>query len=384
MTEWIDRQAVLEWLGIKPQTLYAYVSRGQIGMQPDPADPRRSLYRAADVQALKTRRSRGRRATSIAASALRWGEPALQTAISTVHHGRLLYRGQDAVALSEHGTCEEIAAVLWERSNPIAFPDSGPMDEHPFAALATLALHAHPALGRSVAALHTDAALAIGRLATSLGAAPGEAPLHDRLAQGWALGQHQDIIRMALILIADHELNASSFATRVAASTGASIPACLLAGLATLSGPRHGGAANAAMALLAEARRTSAGKALTRQLGTGQPLPGFGHPLYPMGDPRAVALCAVLPPDAVISQVWRDGEALTGTQPNIDFALAALALSGQFPPDAPFRLFTLGRSLGWVAHAVEQVTTGSLIRPRGIYTGRLPADEPVSGRSRDH
>src|SRR5258708_6051556 len=104
MNGWIDRAAALETLGVKPQTLYAYVSRGRIGMRPDPADPRRSLYRADDIAALTSRRARSRRPAAIAASAISWGEPMIETAISTVHHGRLIYRGQDAVTLAEHAT----------------------------------------------------------------------------------------------------------------------------------------------------------------------------------------------------------------------------------------------------------------------------------------
>src|SRR6185436_207723 len=100
MSEWIDRTQALAALGIRAQTLYAYVSRGRIGMRPDPADPRRSLYRADDIAALTSRRARGRRPAAIAASAIAWGEPAIATGIATVHHGQLVYRGHDAVVLA--------------------------------------------------------------------------------------------------------------------------------------------------------------------------------------------------------------------------------------------------------------------------------------------
>ncbi|MCB8878701.1 excisionase [Acidisoma cellulosilytica] len=360
-------------LGIRAQTLYAYVSRGQIGMQPDPADPRRSLYRAEDIEGLKTRRSRGRRVSIVAASTMQWGEPSIETAISTVRHARLLYRGQDAVTLAQTATCEDAARLLWDSARPISFAGMTPRACDPFSALAALIPVSYPALGRGVEKLHEDAEQAIACLATALGAATSQAPLHERLAKGWGLDEpHSAPIRMALVLIADHELNASTFGVRVAASTGASMAACLLAGLSTLSGPRHGGAANAAMALLHEAHAMGARATLTRHLATGQALPGFGHPLYPMGDPRAAALLKALPPNMLTDRLSQDATDLTGTPPNIDFALAALAASGNFPQDAPFRLFALGRSLGWVAHAVEQLATGSLIRPRGIYTGKLP------------
>ena len=373
MSAWIDRAAALDQLGIKAQTLYAYVSRGQVGMQPDPADPRRSLYRAEDIDALKMRRRRGRRISAIATSTMAWGEPSIETAISTVRHAQLLYRGQDAVALASSATCEAVAALLWHSGRAIAFPASPAERRDPFSALAALIPDSPPALGRHPATLHADAEQAIACLADALGAEASDLPLHQRLARGWRLDAAAAApLRMALVLIADHDLNASTFAVRVAASTGASIPACLLAGLATLSGPRHGGAATAAMALLAEARATGTIPALRRHLAMGHPLPGFGHPLYPGGDPRAAALLQALPTDPWVTQLCEEGTSLTGTQPNIDFALAAFAASGTMPADAPFRLFALGRSLGWVAHAVEQLETGSLIRPRGIYKGPAP------------
>ena len=379
MQEWIDRSAALDALGVRAQTLYAYVSRGQIGMRPDPADPRRSLYRAEDIANLKARRHRGRRVATVAASTMAWGEPSIETAISAVRHARLLYRGADAVACAQTATCEEVAAILWESAGPVAFSPPVATKQDPFAELAAQIPGSHPALGRQAERLQLDAARAIAGLACALGAAGSADPLHFRLSRGWGLETRLDeSIRMALILVADHELNASTFAVRVAASTGASIPACLLAGLAALSGPRHGGAANAVVALLAEARQTSPRAAIARHLATGQPIPGFGHPLYPTGDPRAATLLRTLLPDPLIAQCMQEAQLLIGTQPNIDFALAALAGQSGFPPAAAFRLFALGRSLGWAAHAMEQSMTGRLIRPRGIYTGRLPVEAPVN------
>src|SRR5262245_39610857 len=113
MSEWIDRAAALATLQVKPQTLYAYVSRGRIGMRPDPTDPRRSLYRADDIAALLSRRWR-RRSADIAASTMDWGEPSIATAISTIDRGRLIYRGVDAVAFAGEATAEQAAALLWQ------------------------------------------------------------------------------------------------------------------------------------------------------------------------------------------------------------------------------------------------------------------------------
>jgi citrate synthase len=370
MAEWMDRQTALATLGVRQQTLYAYVSRGRVGMMPDPTDPRRSLYRAEDIANLTTRRARGRTTTRIAASTIAWGEPAIATGISTIRHGRLIYRGKDAVALAATATLEETAALLWQSAEPVAFPTAAVDVADPFRALAALVATSHPMLGRSTSRLHQDAAVAIGHLAASFGIDGKPEFLHQRVGGRWRLSAARaERVRQALVLIADHELNASTFATRVAASTGASVAASLLAGLGALSGPRHGGAGAALLALLGEARRTGATAAVAAWLARGQQLPGFGHPLYPEGDVRAVALLSGLAVDQLTEELRQAAHRATGALPNIDFALAALTRSCRLPPHAPLALFTLGRSVGWAAHAIEQITTGELIRPRARYQG---------------
>ncbi|MBA1141112.1 citrate synthase [Mesorhizobium neociceri] len=378
MSEWLSREEALERLKVRPQTLYAYVSRGRIGMRPDENDPRRSQYRVDDIIALATRRARGRSTSAIAESAIAWGEPSIATSISTVLHGRLIYRGQDAVALSRSATLEETAALLWASPEPVTFKarsqDASTQvgRASAFTQLATLAGQGRPSLGRSAASLCTEAAQTIGALAQALGAGSGTAPVHQRLAQGWSVdGAGAEAIRCALVLLADHELNASTFTARVAASTGASPAACLLAGLATLTGPRHGGAGEAVMQLAEDAARHGAEAAIRRWLGHDRPLPAFGHPLYPEGDPRATALLTAIPVDETLQELEDAAVAATGTRPNIDFALAVLTRRFGLPRDAPFQLFALGRSVGWAAHMVEQIMSGSIIRPRGRYVGSL-------------
>ena len=376
MSEWLTREQALKRLKVRPQTLYAYVSRGRIGMRPDAADPRRSQYRADDIAALATRRARGRSPQAIAESAIAWGEPAFATSISTILHGGLFYRGQDAVALSSAATLEETASLLWAADVPVSFAVPGRRDAREsgrgaaFVTLAELAAEGRPSLGRGPDMLYRDAAGAIGTLAEALGAVAGSGAVHERLARSWSVGTAgANLIRRALVLLADHELNASTFATRVAASTGASVAACLLAGLATLSGPRHGGAGEAVLDLVEDAERLGADAAVERWLGHDRPLPGFGHPLYPEGDPRAQALLPDVEIDGRMSRLAEAVLGATGARPNIDFALAALTRQLRLPPDAPFRLFALGRSVGSAAHAVEQVMSNRLIRPRARYDG---------------
>jgi len=367
MQEWVSRDEALVTLGVRPQTLYAYVSRGLIERRADAVDPRRSQYRGDDILALTKRRARGRRTASIAASAMAWGEPVIPTRISTVAHGQLIFRGRRAAELADHATLEEVAALLWEQ--PVAaFPiahDGG----DPFQALAALIAGARSMIGRAPAKLAQEASVAVAAIAGTFGAA-GDGPIHERLARGWSLdAAGTDLVRRALVLLADHELNPSTFAARIAASTGAPMTACVMAGLSTLSGPKHGGAGAALAALAAEAKANDVDMAVARWLAAGHGLPGFGHPLYPHGDPRAAALLPLVTLDPALVEL-RDavGDA-TEALPNIDFALLAISVAADLPADAPFRLFATARGVGWAAHAIEQSASGAMIRPRARYQG---------------
>lgn len=374
MKNWIDRDTALALLGIKAQTLYAYASRGRIRMQPDPTDSRRSLYNADDIAEGSVRKARGRKPAAIAASSMDWGEPAIPTSLSTVHRGKLYYRGQDAIELARRSTLEETAALLWDVQHPPNFSgDAIEAGEDAFSILATQSSQGQPILGLSSDQLARDAALIIGRLASVCGAKEGRNPIHERLALGWECDeQTADRLRQALVAMADHDLNASTFSARVTASTGASMPACLLAGLCTLSGPRHGGAGEALRYLTGDARRQGAEKAVRQWLKRDRMLPGFGHNLYPDGDPRAALILAGIEPSDDLQALASSVFDLTGLLPNCDFALAVMVEALGLPDDAPFKIFLIGRTVGWCAHVIEQNRDGTLIRPRGRYDGILP------------
>jgi citrate synthase len=377
---WMTGAQALAVLGVQPQTLYANVSRGRIRAKPDPKDSRRSLYDSADVERLASRPAGRRPAASVAAAAIGWGDPVLASAVSTTENGRLWYRGRDAVALSESASLEEVASLLWEtgdirfgrgqNAEPTAQAASSALE----AALIVLSRRAGvaaPALGRSRAELVAEAADLVDDLAAAM-LGPAAAPrglLHQRLAAGWRAPEAEDILRRALVLLADHELNASTFAARVTASTGASLSACLLSGLATLAGPLHGGATIQVRLLAAAARRLGVDKAVGGWLAEARPLPAFGHPLYPDGDPRALALFEHFTLRPAFAELRVAAEASTGEQPNIDFALSAMADAFDLPVEAPFVLFAVARSVGWIAHSLEQLSTGTLIRPRARYAG---------------
>ncbi|MDQ0395830.1 citrate synthase [Labrys monachus] len=382
---WLTSEQALAALKVQPQTLYANVSRGKIRAKPDPMDTRRSLYNGDDVRRLAGRHAGRRSAAAVAAETIFWGEPVLVSGLSTVAQGRLWYRGQDAARLAETATLEEIATLLWDAGGvhfgraPHEAPPPAPAPANPLEAgllaLARRAGNDPPAQGRSGAVLCREAAGLVAEMAGAMlgAAAQTGGPLHRRVAAAWEAPAVEDLVRRALVLLADHELNASTFAARVTASTGAPVSASLLAGLATLAGPLHGGAAMGTRALVDAARRNGAVRAVRDWLAQGRPLPAFGHRLYPDGDPRAAALFARFQPDAVFTEIREAVEALTGEQPNIDFAVAALCDAHGLPASAPLTLFAVARSVGWTAHILEQTTKGTLIRPRAQYDGPPPA-----------
>jgi citrate synthase len=199
------------------------------------------------------------------------------------------------------------------------------------------------------------------------------------LATFWRLDEvGADLVRRCLVLLADHELNASTFVARCVASTGATPYAVVSGALAALSGRRHGGASARAEALC---RELAAGgdpmTAMAARLARGDDLPGLGQPLYPEGDPRAAAILAASR-DAVpekakwIDAVTQAAAQLSGKRPNVDFGLGVAASVLGLPAGAALAIFLIARSVGWIAHAMEQYQSGVLIRPRARYIGPRP------------
>lgn len=375
---WLTLEAALDQLKVRPQTLYAYVSRGQIAARTDSTDPRRSQYRQSDIQRLTTRKVRGRRSEAVAGAAMAWGDPVLASAISTIVDGRLYYRGRDAAALAEDWTFEATAAWLRQDDPPIGpglqiVPSvQGTARACLFQVLAHRASQDGPARGRAPRALANEAGELLEMLAGAIAGTTDRMPIHERIAQHWGRDEAADPIRRALVLLADHELNASTFAARVTASTGASLAAAALAGLSALSGPLHGGMAARVVNLMEEAVRLGPTAAVAGRLARNSPIPGFGHPLYPDGDPRAKALLDQMILPTALAELQAGVIEATGQLPNIDFALVALRDTYRLPAEVPFTLFALARSAGWLAHAIEQLAEGSLIRPRARYIGVPP------------
>lgn len=368
-------------LGVSRQTLYAYASRGMVRAVADPGDPRRSLYDPADVRTLRERKGRRSR-RDVAAATINWGDPVLTSGITRIIDGRLLYRGQDALELSRGATLEDVAALLWnsgklpearDAASGTPLRGQGQPRQRCIEAIAAMAgagpwsVAPERALPDAARLFRQTAAAAAG-----LNRYGGGIPVHVLLARSWGDRRHAaDLIRRALVLCADHELNASTYAARVIASTRASLGASVLGGLCALSGPLHGGATDAVRALLSDpAVLADPEQTLAARIAGGDRVPGFGHRLYPNGDPRAAELIAALRPAPKWQRVVDAATKATGTWPNIDFALVMIEKQLRLPHAAAFGIFATGRVVGWIAHALEQWADGRLIRPRANYVGK--------------
>jgi citrate synthase len=378
---WITRTEVLERLAVKPQTLYAYVSRGRIAARPDPEDPRRSLYAVEDVSRLADRSPRAGVRPLIGGQASR-GEAVVDSAISAVIDSALYYRGHCAIELAEKATLEQAARVLWggdedpfaDQKPRVDVAFTGGARARLFAALARRAEEDAASSGRSDRSLRREAASLVNELVDAVAGPGPRLYLHQRLARAWKVddrGAH--IIRRALVLSADGELNTPVLAVRVAASTGASLAASAMAGLSALSSPQFGGRLAQVGAYVAETKPGADARTAARQrLAQGLDLPGFGDQAFPRGDPRARALMEAAGLTQHLRDIAQVGEGLTGEAPNYDLALALVGRRLDLPKDGPFTLHALGRICGWLAHAMEQATTGSPIRARLRYVGPEP------------
>lgn len=382
------REAAAE-LAISPATLYAYVSRGIVRSEPVP-DSRERRYHADDVRALKDRRLPAGRGSEAA-------QPVLDTAICTLTERGPIYRGALATSLAAHATLEQTATLLWNASGPDPFaPSNMPVLSAPMegvlgglrgeggiaraVAVLALASDADPrAFNRSEQRRWEIGARAM-RLTTAaiLSAKPSPTPLHDQVADIWAAGDKRakDWLRRALVLMADHELNASTYTARCAASTGLNLYDATIAGLVALKGPKHGGAGPQAAHLVASLAEGDLAAKVRERVALGDRIPGFGHTVYKDGDPRADALLATLIKGGASKRLAQEAPALIteaiGLRPNIDFALAVMMRELGLPIGHEILLFAIARTAGWVAHAIEQLESGRLIRPRARYMGVTP------------
>ncbi|HET7539572.1 MAG TPA: citrate/2-methylcitrate synthase [Polyangiaceae bacterium] len=405
---WLNSREASERLGVKLATLYAYASRGLVTSLPGDRQHAR-LYARDDIERLRTRHAARSGHGPVAASALRFGEPVLETRISDVGPDGPRYRGMPAVELCRAGVSfERVAELLWTGSLPDA--------PGPAARLSCDAAQLWPLLSGRAAL--PKMALLLGALALGDGdrqtasdaaefararalfhwlawAASRRAPR--RAAAGRVAGtllaalrvpQNPDLIRnvdRALVLCAEHELNASAFAARVAASAGADLYACLGAAVNTLSGSAHGGVCDRVEALIASiGSKARAERTVRAFLARGDQLPGFGHPLYPNGDPRAAVLLELAAAHGARSEAAKIAFALLAAMrrgghpaPTLDAGLVTLCHCLELPAGSAASIFAVGRCAGWVAHTLEQRAAGYLLRPRALYLGDSQLRQPV-------
>jgi len=391
---WIGAGDAARLLGVTRATLYAYVSRGFIRSQAAAGATRERMYARDDVTRLRRRTEERRAPDKAAAHALQWGMPVLESSIALIDGRSLYYRGVDAAVLARSRSLEDVAALIW----------AAPLDAHqppevrriaaplrssaPFVARAQSMLAAAAAddpLAMDLRPAHVAAAgVRIVRLLAmaATGTAPHRATIDHVLARKWRVGaKGAEVLRTALVLCADHELNVSSFTARCVASAGSHPYAVVIAGLSALEGPKHGGAGARVEAMLESMRRSRPLRAaVSARLRRGETIDGFGHPLYRDGDPRARLLLDLLGEGYASSAEYRFivefvrvASAATREHPNLDFALAAIARVLKLPTGSPLMLFAIGRSVGWIGHALEQYATGQLIRPRAKYVGVAPS-----------
>lgn len=399
MRNLLTASQVASRLGVQLKTVYAYVSRGML-TRTLADDARTSLFDPGEVDRL-ARRGRPRRESRPLGAV----DVSLATSITCIEAERLLFRGHDALTLTGQ-PFEAVAELLWTgrlpatsswpeaddetlRSLSFSLPATSPATERLAAVTAALACKQPLRVDLRPAAVAQHARTLIVTLVDCLPLLSPERPtkkpgprrlaarLWPRVSPLPATAARVDCLDTALVLLADHELATSTLAARVAASTRADPYAVVLAGMGALSGPLHGKAALAAHALLQSARESGdAARAVASVISQSGSVPGFGHPVYRHGDPRAACLLARLEPlarrtDRATLEAVRDASTETSKpEPNIDFALACLAFALDMPVGATEAIFVIARSAGWIAHALEEYGESPLrFRARALYMG---------------
>jgi citrate synthase len=396
------REAARE-LGISLPTLYSYVSRGLLRSEAGDERSRARRYPAADVQRLKERQQLRRDPGGAVETALDWGMPVLDSALTLIENGRCYYRGQDALDLAMTESAERVAALLWtgetrdaaalfDEARSAAWPrssallgllsDIGPVER--FSTVLPVAAGEDPAAYdlRPAAVAQTGARILELLTEIATGFPKLEGTIAEALQSAWTPANVAAVrvFNAALVVSADHELNVSSFTVRCVASAGANPYLAVVAGLAALQGVKHGGMCGRVEALLREAGAPERARdTLAARLRRGEPIPGFGHRMYPQGDPRGRLLLHLAaeaapgsPAVALAEAVAREAEEILGEAPVIDYGLVALCGALGLPPGSALALFALGRTIGWIGHAIEQYGKDRLIRPRAQYTGEPP------------
>lgn len=405
-------------LNVKPETVYSYVSRGLLSSQRTGSG---STLDTLEVEAFAQHRRRAPISSTLREDGSTYsasGAPlmVLDTNISHVIDGELYFRGFSAEDLVSHYHFESVASWLWGEplTNAKKF-EANTEDTHRAANfVAALPEFASP-LDRVTAALLALASADPLRYASQSDIAGFGARLVAGIVDTLSEAQHKNLrsedyrgiaggiraafgpkrddapvnvraIDTALVLLIDHDLAISTLAARTAASARATIYGGLTSAIGAMDSKLHGNASQDAAKLInLVLQYDSPEKALAESIaGTGRMVPGFGHALYPNGDPRARILLEVLHSEFPDSRTLQAVEALAQVmedraqlKPNIDMALAALLHVEEMAPDAGPAIFAIARSAGWIAHMIDEYACAPMrMRPHGRYSGPLPDQHP--------
>jgi len=394
-TERINAVDAASRLGVKRETIYAYVSRGILTSQRH-IDGKTSTFDPSEIERLRRSRNRGRPGRL---------EVPITSSITEVTDGAVSYRGHPIGELTGGGHhYEDGAELLWTgRLAPAKGWSTTPSISAAVArSIAALPHHASPtdrmmagvvAAGaadsfsddRSIEGVTSSGRMLIRAVVDSMpGGSAGAEALTDRIAHRlWIrlTSEAEDawpLLDTALLLLADHGMATSTLAARLAASTRAAPHAVLLAGLGALAGPLHGGASRMVHDLFAAAEHNGADQALADVIRRDGKVPGIGHFIHRSRDPRHDILfdeiaATDLDPgrmDVVASVVARTSERIPAA-PNVDLALGALTFISGMDPDAGGAVFAVARIAGWLAHALEEYDeTPIRFRPVGRYVKR--------------
>lgn len=407
---YLTSREVAGLLRIKPQTLYAYVSRGWI--RSIGKDKRRGfLYAREDVERLRARGHARAEGGLFKRGTPRWSEPIVQSAITRITAEGPEYRGHPALDLARaHRRFENVAELLWSGTwseEPLAWRPGAPsmppevLQRILVAAGADLA---NPDPVRHFSALALSMAVRgegsddlkdgntvlaaralLGVMPSCLGllararqcAVPlAGAPVAEGILSSAGVAtspEAQQSVNAALVLLADHELTPQTFAARLAASSGASLYYCVLSALAVHSGSRIRRACDRVEDLLLSASggrgAREDGDELARAIGA---VPGFHHPLYPAGDPRGRYLVDLARGHAARTRAGALPEEATrafGERPSVEAGLVALCSALRLPYRSAGAILAIARCAGWMAHVIEQRLAGVMLRPRARYLG---------------
>ncbi|CAN5577241.1 citrate synthase family protein [soil metagenome] len=408
-----DYMSAVEAMGVlqvRAQTLYAYVSRGLIRSVVQPGH-KAKLYLRDDVLRVGSRSAARSGHGAVAASAMNWGEPIIGSLITEITPAGPHYRSHAAPDLASSGVgFEAVAELLWTGSLgdaktvwPItrssadlmrlgrrlfAGAPGGNLLES-FAMVVLLlgiergSIEDRVRQGKTLVAARQIMQTIVGCCGFA-GPAGGYVPMQrgDTVARGLmralsidATADNTLAFEAILILMADHELSPGTLSARVVASGGGTLHSCLAAALCTSSGVEVGRVYDRVADLLGKARSASVlSRRANAMLQQGLAVPGFNHPLYPKGDPRAVQLLGIARrrPDQTAESRAVFGfidemRATAGLTPRQELAIVLLMRTMGLSAPVPTAVFALARMAGWVAHVLEQRERGTLLRPRARF-----------------